>query len=107
MGGVGPLDMAGAVKAVALILDGQPVEVLGLHGRHTYPHESTSAVVTVSVHLDDAEDVDHVGDLLGLGDDRALSDDNLYSLDGDWLPGVHLNLYGRSRLAAAAAEEES
>src|SRR4029079_5617561 len=58
MAGVGPLDLAGTVQAVAHILDGQPVEVIGLDGRKTYPHESVSAVVTVSVHLDGSTKAD-------------------------------------------------
>jgi hypothetical protein len=103
MAGVGPLDLAAAVQAVALILDGQPVEVIGLDGRNTYPHESSSAVVTVSVHLDGARDVDHMGDLLGLGEDPAPSTRGIYYRAGAWLPGVHLSLFGSAKQAASVA----
>ncbi len=103
MGGVGPLDLASSVLAVALVLDGQAVEVLGVDGRPTYPHESSSAVVTVSVHLGGAADVDLVGDLLDLPPDRApASDRGLYHRAGAWLPGVHLSLYGRAHLGTVA-----
>jgi len=103
MAGVGPLDLAGAVQAVALILDGQPVEVIGLDGRNTYPHESVSAVVTVSVHLDGAQSVDQMGDLLGLGEDPVPCGGGIYHRAGDWLPGVHLSLYGSAKPAASVA----
>jgi hypothetical protein len=101
MVGVGPLDLAGAVQAVALILDGQRVEVIGLDGRHTYPHESASAVVTVTVHLDCTQDVDHAADLLGLGEDPQVAASGLYCCAGDWLPGVHVSLYGSAKQAAS------
>ena len=107
MAGVGPLDLAGAVQAVALILDGQQVRVLGLDGRHTYPHESTSAVITVSAHLDCSQEIDQVGDLLGLDQDRVHSNAGIYHRAGAWLPGVHLSLYGRAHLAASVAGEGS
>ncbi|NMM25136.1 MAG: hypothetical protein HHJ11_16950 [Phycicoccus sp.] len=100
---VGPLDLAAAVQAVALILDGQQVPVLGLDGRNTYPHESTSAVITVSVHLDSAREIDQVGDLLGLDQDRVNSDAAIYHRAGAWLPGVHVSLYGRAHLGASVA----
>jgi hypothetical protein len=103
MAGVGPLDLAGAVRAVALILDGQPVEVLGLEGRGTYPHESTSAAVTVSVHLDGAQDVDHAADLLGLGEGAVRCDDSLYWRSGHRQPGVYVSLYGRARQGSSVA----
>jgi len=107
MTGVGPVDLAAAVQAVALILDGQPVRVLGLDGRETYPHESTSAVITVSVHLDCAQEIDQVGDLLGLDQDPVHSDAGIYHRAGPWLPGVHLSLYGRAHLASSMAEVPS
>jgi hypothetical protein len=102
MTATGPLDLAAAVKTVALILDGRPVNVIGITGRPAYPHESTCAAVTVSVHLDTAHDVDHVGDLLEL----ALDSDpgrGLHSRSGDWQDGVHVSLYGPALLVTAVA----
>jgi hypothetical protein len=98
----GPLDLAAAVQTVALILDGRPVRVIGMAGRPAYPHESTCAAVTVSVHLDTAQDVDHVGELLALGLD-PVSSRGLHSRSGDWQDGVYVSLYGPARLVAAVA----
>jgi hypothetical protein len=95
----GPLDLAAAVQTVALILDGRPVQVLSLDGRHTYPHESTSSAVTVTVHLDNATSVDQVGDLLSL-EQVSDSERGLHTRSGDWQNGVHLSVYGPARLAA-------
>jgi hypothetical protein len=89
----GPLDMSAAVRTVALILDGRPVRVIAITGRPTYPHESTGAGLTVSVHLDSASHVDHMGDLLGLDKD-PVSGRGLHSRSGDWHGGVHISLYG-------------
>jgi hypothetical protein len=83
----GPLDLAAAVRAVALVLDGGQVRVLGLEGRGTYPHESDSAAVTVSVHLDGARDVDRAADLLSLGEGAVRCDDSLYWRAGHRQPG--------------------
>jgi hypothetical protein len=102
MAGVGPLDLAAAVRAVALILDGGQMRVLGLGGRQTYPHESTSAVVTVSVHLDGVHDVDQAADLLGLGEGAIDCNGGLYSRAGDRPPGVYVSLYGRAVHSAAS-----
>jgi hypothetical protein len=96
----GPLDLAAAVQTVALILDGRPVRVIGLTGRPAYPHESACAVVTVSVHLDSAADVDQVGDLLALGLD-PVPGRGLHSRSGDWQDGVHVSLYGPALRVAA------
>ena len=90
------------MRAVALILDGQPVEVIGLDGRNAYPHESVSAVVTVSVHLDGALSVDQVGDVLGLGEDPVPCGGGIYQRAGDWLPGVHLSLYGSAKASGVS-----
>jgi hypothetical protein len=95
----GPLDLAAAVQTVALILDGRPVRVIGLDGRGCYPHESTSSAVTVSVHLDSANDVDHMGDLLALEKD-SVPGRGLHSRSGDWQDGVHISIYGPARLVA-------
>jgi hypothetical protein len=102
MTGVGPLDLATAVQMVALILDGRPVEVLSLDGRHSYPYESTCAAVTVSVHLESSQDVDHMGDLLGMGDDPP-SGRGLHSRSGDWQGGVHVSFYGPAPLVGGVA----
>jgi hypothetical protein len=103
MAGVGPLDLAAAGHALALILDGQQVEVLGLEARNTYPHESTSAVVTVSAHLDSAQCIDQVGDLLGLDEDPVSPTGGIYHRSGAWLPGVHVSLYGPAHLPVSVA----
>jgi len=100
MTGARPLDLAAAVQTVALILDGRPVKVIGMAGRPAYPHESTCGAVTVSVHLDTAQDVDHVGELLALGLD-SVSGRGLYSRSGDWQDGVYVSIYGPARLVAA------
>ena len=102
MTGPGPLDLAAAVQTVALILDGRPVRVIGLDGRGCYPHDSTSATVTVSVHLGSATDVDQVGDLLALGLD-SVPGRGLHSRSGDWQGGVHVSLYGPALLVAGVA----
>jgi hypothetical protein len=102
MTGPGPLDLAAAVQTVALILDGRPVKVIGLDGRGCYPHESTSSAVTVTVHLDNATDVDQVGDLLGL-EQASDFERGLHSRSGDWQDGVHLSIYGPARLGAGVA----
>jgi hypothetical protein len=102
MTAAGPLDLAAAVKTVALILDGRPVRVLDIGGRPAYPHESTRAKVTVSVHLDSANDVDQVGELLALGLD-PVPGRGLHSRSGDWQDGVHVSLYGPARLHAGVA----
>ena len=102
MAGVGPLTLAGAVQAVALILDGQPVEVIGLNGRNAYTFESDRAPVTVLVHLDCARDVEVVADLLVL-DEPHLSESGLYCCAGDWMPGVHVSLYGPAHQVADMA----
>ena len=102
MTGPGPLDLVAAVKTVALILDGRPVRVLDIGGRPAYPHESACAAVTVSVHLDTAADVDHVGELLALGLDSDPGR-GLHSRSGDWQNGVHVSLYGPARLVATVA----
>jgi hypothetical protein len=103
MAGVGPLDLAGAVEAVARILAPAQVRVVGLDGRHAYPYESTQAGVTVSVHLDSWSDVDQAGDLLGLDPDSHPTGQGLYSRAGDWRPGVYLSLYGPAPVAASVA----
>jgi hypothetical protein len=102
MTGAGPLDLAAAVQTVALILDGRPVKVIGMAGRTAYPHESTGAEVTVSVHLDTAQDVDHVGDLLALRLD-PVPGRGLHSRSGDWQDGVHVSIYGPALLVAGVA----
>ena len=94
--------LADAVEAVALVLDGQQVEVLGLDARNTYPHESDSAAVTVTVHLDSAADVDHAGDLLDLGGDPVVSG-GLYYRAGHRHLGVYLSLYGPANPTAGKA----
>ena len=99
MAGVGPLDLVAAVRAVALVLDGQPVKVIGLDGRQTYSHESTSARVTVSVHLGRASDVDRVAELLDLTED-AVHYDSLYCRNGHGQPGVYVSLYGPAQRTA-------
>jgi hypothetical protein len=99
MTGPGPLDLAAAVQTVALILDGRPVRVIGMDGRRCYQHESTSSAVTVSVHLENAQNVDQVGDLLGL-EQVSDSERGLHSRSGDWQDGVHLSIYGPARLVA-------
>jgi hypothetical protein len=95
----GPLDLAAAVQTVARILDGRPVTIIGLDGRQCYPHESTSSAVTVTVHLDTAQDTDQVGDLLGL-DHVSDSERCLHTRSGDWQNGLHLSVYGPARLVA-------
>jgi hypothetical protein len=99
MTAAGPLDLAAAVQTVALILDGRPVKVIGMAGRLAYPHESTCAAVTVSVHLDTTQDVDHVGELLALGLD-SVSGRGLHSRSGDWQDGVYVSIYGPALLVA-------
>jgi hypothetical protein len=102
MTGPGPLDLAAAVQTVALILDGRPVRVIGMDGRGCYPHESTSSAVTVSVHLDSATGVDHMGDLLALEED-SMPGRGLHSRSGDWQNGVHLSVYGPAQLVMGVA----
>ena len=102
MTGAGPLDLAAAVRTVALILDGRLVRVIGIADRPAYPHESTGAAVTVSVHLDSATDVDHMGDLLALDKDSGPGR-GLHSRSGDWQDGVHISLYGPAQLVAGMA----
>jgi hypothetical protein len=84
---------------VACILDGRPVRVIGLDGRGCYIHESASSAVTVTVHMDTAQDTDEVGDLLGL-EQVSDSDRGLHTRSGDWQDGVHLSVYGPVRLVA-------
>lgn len=103
MARVAPLDLAAAVQAVALILDGQQVEVIGLDARGTYPHESATAVITVGAHLCSRQSIDQVGDLLGLDQDPVIPTQDLYHRCGAWLPGVHLSLYGSARQPQAVA----
>jgi hypothetical protein len=103
MAGVAPLDLAATLQALALILDGQRVDVIGLDVRTTYPHESAKAVITVSAHLRGAQSIDQVGDLLGLGEDPVTPTQDLYHRSGAWLPGVHLSLYGSSRQSQTVA----
>jgi hypothetical protein len=86
MAGGGPLALASAVQAIALVLDGASVEVIGLNGRNAYTFESDRAPVTVLVHLDCARDVEVVADLLVL-DEPHLSESGLYCCAGDWMPG--------------------
>lgn len=103
MAGVGPQALAGAVGAVAAVLEGEPVEVIGVQARQSYPFESASASVTVVVHLDCASGVDQVGELLALdASPDGLCGRGLYSRAGDWEPGVHVSVYGP---ALPAAEE--
>ena len=97
MAGVGPLGLAAAVRAVASALDRAQVGVIGLDGRNTYPHESTYAWVTVSVHLESAPDVDHVADVLGLDPGSIGCDNGLYSRAGDWLGRVHVSLFSAAK----------
>jgi len=99
MTGVGPLGLADAVQAVALVLDAGQVRVVGLDGRHTYPHESASAVVTVSVHLDSSQGVDEAAALLGLAEPPARFR-SLHCRGGDWRPGFYVSLFGPARQAA-------
>jgi hypothetical protein len=102
MSGAGPLKLAEAVQTVARILDGRPVTVIGIAGRATYVHESTGAVITVSVHLDSAADVDHVGDLFDLAVDLVPGRE-LHSRSGDWQGGLHVSLYGPALVVAGLA----
>jgi hypothetical protein len=98
MAGAGPLELSAAVHAVAVILDGAQVHVIGLDGRGAYPHESTSAVVTVTVHLDTARSVDQVADLLDLGTGDVSYARGLHSRGGHRQPGVYISLYGPADL---------
>jgi hypothetical protein len=100
MAGVGPLGLAAAVRAVALVLDGQPVKVIGLDGRQAYPHESNSAWGTVSVHLGGPSDVDRVAGLLGMGEGALYCGKRLYGCAGDWQGGVHVSLFSGAQRAA-------
>ena len=100
---VTPLDLATTVQALALILDGQRVDVIGLDVRNTYPHESAKAVITVSAHLRGAQSIDQVGDLLGLDQDPVTPTAGIYHRSGAWLPGVHVSLYGSARQSEAVA----
>jgi len=70
MAGLGPLDLSAAVHAVAVVLAGEPVQVVGLTGRAAYTFESATAVVTVSVHLNSAQDTERAADLLVVGEGR-------------------------------------
>lgn len=92
---VSPQGLAGAVAAVAAVLEAASVVVIGVQGRQCYPFESATAAVTVVVHLDCASGVDQVGELLGLdaGPDH-LCGRGLYTRAGDWEPGVHVSAYG-------------
>jgi len=98
MAGVRPLDLSAAVHAVAVVLDGAQVQVIGLDGRRAYPYESDSAVVTVSVHLDTAHGVDQVADLLDLGQGDVSHARGLYSRGGHGQAGVYVSLYGPAHL---------
>jgi hypothetical protein len=98
MAGVGPLELSAAVHAVAVILDGAQVPVIGLDGREAYPFESASAVVTVTVHLDTARNVDQVADLLDLGLCDVSHARGLYSRGGRQRPGVYVSLYSPAQL---------
>jgi len=98
MAGVGPLELSAAVHEVAVILDGAQVQVIGLEGREAYPYESASAVVTVSMHLDTAQVVDQVADLLDLGQGDVSHARGLYSRGGHRQPGVYVSLYGPAHL---------
>ena len=92
------MHLAEAVQAVALILEGQPVEVIGLNGRSAYGFESDCAVA-VLVHLSRARDIEDMASLFGLGHPDVATR-GLYSCDGDWLPplyargAVHLSFFG-------------
>jgi hypothetical protein len=94
MAGVEPLDLSAAVNAVALILSAAEVKVVGLAGRRTYTFESDSAAVTVSVHLDTAQDIDQVADLLDMSPGDLSQSEDLYSRGGHRQPGVYVSLYG-------------
>jgi len=100
---VGALDLAAAVRAVALGLDGQHVEVIGLDGRRTYPHESTAASTTVVVHLGGPADVDKVVLFFGLSEGALMCEKKLYGSAGDWQFGVHLSVYSGGKQVTTAA----
>jgi len=102
MAGVEPLNLSAAVQAVALALDGAQVLVVGMAGRRAYIHESASAWVTVSVHLDSAQDTDRVADLLELGEGAVSYGNDLYSRGGHRQPGVYVSLYGPPHQPAVA-----
>ena len=111
MARVGPLHLVEAVRAVALILEGQPVEVVGLNVRGAYVFESDCAVA-VEVHLGRARDIEDMAALFGLGQPDVTTR-GLYSCDGDWLPpshargAVHLSLYGPPPMPAGAGVKDN
>ena len=91
------------MHAVAVVLDGAQVPVIGLDGREAYPFESASAVVTVTVHLDTARSVDQVADLLDLVTGDVSYARGLYSRGGHQQPGVYVSLYGHADLPVSVA----
>lgn len=91
MTGVGPLDLAAPVQAVAVILDAHQVTVSSMDSYRTWSFDSASAV-TLEVYVGGADDIDQVADLLALSGSARRFGRSHYIREGEWRPGVFVRI---------------